>query len=191
MNNDAAAGPRGVRWLLQQVYRALAVVGLIGFVYHAGFHLSVIASGSMGPTLRGESIKDGDIVLSERFTYKFRNPRRWEVILYREPEHQLQVMKRVLGTPGETLSFDDKTQTFFVNDAPVSRPASLGHIKYLAYGGLEKGKKASCGDGFYVLGDDSKDSSDSRWLGPVKPSQIRARPWIVLWPPSHIRFVNP
>jgi len=189
----APAAPREsrLRRVLRPIERALALVGLVGLIYHGAFHLSVIASGSMSPTLRGESVLNGDIVLSERISYHLRNPRRWEVLLYREEEQQMQVMKRVIGLPGETIAFDQPTQEFIVNGARASRPASLQGIKYLAYGNLANGKQVSCAEGYFVLGDFSMDSQDSRWLGPVNTSQIRARPWLVVWPLSHLRFVNP
>jgi signal peptidase I len=145
----------------------------------------------MAPTLQGESLFQGDVILSERISYRFRRPRRWELIMFREEEFYLQVMKRVVGLPGETVRLDDKGQAIFINGTPVARPASLQDIRYLSYGNLTGGKAASCADGYYVLGDFSMDSQDSRWTGPVRPSQIMARPWLIVWPPSRVRFVNP
>ena len=181
----------GWRWFLRLLEHSLAVVGLLAFVYHGGFHLSAVSSHSMAPTLRGESLLQGDVVLSERVSYRFRRPRRWELIMFREEEFYLQVMKRVVGLPGESVRLDDKTQTIFINGIPAPRPAPLHGIHYLAYGNLTGGKSANSSDGYYVLGDFSMDSQDSRWTGPVKPSQIMARPWMIVWPPSRIRFVNP
>jgi signal peptidase I len=180
-----------LRWFLGLLERAFAIVGLLAFVYHGGFHLSLISSHSMAPTLKGEALFQGDAVLSERISFKLRQPRRWELIMFREEEFYMQVMKRVVGLPGETVRLDDKTQTIFINGAPVPRPASLRGIRYLAYGNLTGGKTTSTGDGYYVLGDFSMDSQDSRWTGPVKRSQIRARPWLIVWPISRIGFVNP
>ncbi|MGA3327142.1 MAG: signal peptidase I [Terriglobia bacterium] len=181
----------GLRWFLRLLERAFAIVGLLAFVYIGGFNLSAISSHSMAPTLKGESLLQGDVILSERISYRFRRPRRWELIMFRDAEFYIQVMKRVVGLPGETVRLEDKTQTIFINGTPARRPASLQGIHYLAYGNLTGGKSASSDDGYYVLGDFSMDSQDSRWTGPVKASQIMARPWLIVWPPSRIRFVNP
>jgi signal peptidase I len=179
------------RRILRSIERAFAIVGAVALVYHGLFHLSVIVSGSMAPTLQGDSRADGDYVLTERLTYRLRAPRRWEVIMFQEPELQVQVMKRVVGLPGETVALNQKTQTFAINGATVERPKSLTAIKYYEYGSVAKGQSASAGRGYYVLGDYSSDSQDSRWIGPVTPDRIQGRPWLVVWPPSHMRFVNP
>ncbi|HEV3140874.1 MAG TPA: signal peptidase I [Vicinamibacterales bacterium] len=179
------------RRIFRSLEHAFAFIGVVALVYHGFFHLSVIVSGSMAPTLQGNSTADGDYVLTERITYRVRAPRRWEVIMFPEPELQVQVMKRVVGLPGETVTLNQGTQTFSINGAAIARPQSLMTIKYLAFGGLAAGKAAQAGNGYYVLGDFSADSQDSRWLGPVSPGQIQGRPWLVVWPPSHIRFVNP
>ena len=42
----------------------------------------------------------------------------------------------------------------------------------------------------YVLGDDSKDSADSRYDGPVPPDIVRGRVWLIVWPPERISFVR-
>ena len=179
------------RRILRAVERSLAVVGLLAIVYHGGFNVSSMISGSMAPTLQGNSLTDGDVILSERFTYRFRHPHRWELIMFRESEFGLQVMKRVVGLPGESVRLDDKAQMIYINGTATPRPASLQGIRYLAYGNLTDGKVANSNDGYYVLGDYSMDSQDSRWTGPVKSTQIMARPWLIVWPPSRIRFVNP
>ena len=37
----------------------------------------------MSPALQGETWETGDLVLTERVTYWFRKPRRWEVVKFR------------------------------------------------------------------------------------------------------------
>ena len=178
------------RRILRSLERALAIVGAVAVVYHTMFHISVVVSESMAPTLRGNS-QTGDYVLTDKITYRLRSPRRWEVIMFPEPDLQVQVMKRVVGLPGETVRLNQTTQTVYVNGAPIARPNSLAAIKYYEYGNLAKGESAAAGSGYYVLGDFSSDSQDSRWVGPVAPREIQGRPGMIVCPPSHVRFVNP
>jgi type IV secretory pathway protease TraF len=56
---------------------------------------------------------------------------------------------------------------------------------------LTGGRSAECGRGYYVLGDYTKDSNDSRYEGPVSPERIIGRPWLRVWPPGRMGFVNP
>ena len=165
-----------------------AALGLAFVIYHLLFDLSVMASPSMSPTLQGTGAENGDWVLTERLSLLLRGPRRWEVIAFRNNEGQ-QVMKRVVGLPGETVSLAGSS--LLVGGEPLARPKSLDCIEYIAYGKLHKGKEAECGDGYFVLGDDSVDSQDSRFEGPVEPGRVRGRAWLVVWPPARIGFVNP
>ena len=50
---------------------------------------------------------------------------------------------------------------------------------------------AECGDGYFVLGDDTRDSQDSRFEGPVERRRIVGRVWLRIWPPRRIGWVNP
>lgn len=47
---------------------------------------------------------DGDQILVQRTTFEFRPPRRWEVVIFRNPERASQAyVKRLAGKPGETV----------------------------------------------------------------------------------------
>jgi signal peptidase I len=177
------------RCVARALERGFAFLGVLFVIFHAGFHVSRIASGSMAPTLQGTSATNGDLVLTETISYRLRRPRRWEVVLYRDDEIGVQVMKRVVGLPGESVSIRD--DGLRVDGKAAGRPASLDGVRYFAYGNLTKGAAVQCGHGYYVLGDDSRDSQDSRFDGPVAGDRIIGRPWLVVWPPSRLRFVNP
>ncbi len=183
---SARATPR--RLILRLLERIFAILGLLFVTYHSCFHLSVLSSGSMSPTLRGESLFHGDTVLTEKVSFWFRKPHRWEVVLFFD-EMGVQVMKRVVGLPGETISLKD-TSTVLINGQPTPRPSSMQWLKYYAYGLLTGGKAVPCNDGYFVLGDDSRDSEDSRYTGPLRRDQIKGRAWLIVWPPSRIRFIN-
>ncbi len=177
-----------VRWFLRKIERLLAVIGLGMVAYHLLFDVSVIVSGSMKPTLQGENAEEGDWVLTERVTFALRSPRRWEVITFRKKDG-MQIMKRVVGLPGEAVAVKDGRPV--VGGELELRPESLDFLHYYGYGKLRKGREAECGDGYFVLGDDSVDSLDSRYEGPVSPDTIVGRAWLRVWPPERIGFVNP
>jgi len=168
--------------------RGLAVIGLLFVIYHLGFDLSVMASGSMAPTLQGTSMENGDWVLTERLTYRIREPARWEVMTFHSPEG-IRIMKRVVAFPGETLRLQDGQ--VWIDDAPAERPPAIADIEYFAFGNLHEGRPFTCARGYYVLGDDSRDSDDSRFEGPVPPERVYGRAWLILWPWNRIGPVNP
>ncbi len=180
--------PGTLRRVFNWIRNALALIGLASLVYIACFDITQVVSDSMAPTLKGDGAPGSDWVLSEKISLRFRTPRRWEVVQFDTQDH-LRVAKRVVGLPGETVSLVDKRPV--INGAPLPIPASLGFLQYYAFGNLQGGQQTTCGSGYFVFGDDSRDSQDSRFEGPISADQIRARPWLIVWPPSRIGWVNP
>jgi signal peptidase I len=162
-----------VRRLARILERAFALTGVMLVLYHLGFQVGRITSGSMQPTLR-----TGDLVLVEKVT---RRIRRWDVLSF-TTEDGIHVMKRVVGLPGESVSLAGSLR---VDDVPLAPPPSVPKLTYYAYGNLAAGNHVAAGDGYYVLGDDSKDSQDSRFEGPVPRERTEGRAWLIVWPPAH------
>lgn len=178
----------GVRRVARWVERGFAVFGVSCLVWFVGFDLSTIVSGSMSPTLQGTSFDNGDWVLTEKFTYWFRRPRRWEVVTFRNAMG-VRVMKRVVGLPGETVR-QERRLPIEINGQPVMMPEHLKNLHYIPYGNLAGGKPVECGDGYYLLGDDTRDSDDSRFEGPVRPDRIMGHAWLIVHPRPRMGFVN-
>lgn len=179
---------RKTKWLLRQAERALALIGLGTILYFACFDLSRIVSNSMAPTLRGENWTSGDLVLTERVSYWVRQPRRWEIITFRTPEG-VQVMKRVVGLPGEKLQMR-RTGQIVIDGRPIELPARLGFLHYFPFGNVVVDHVVDCKNGYYVLGDNAHDSDDSRFNGPVWPEQLVGRAWWIVAPSGHRGFVR-
>jgi signal peptidase I len=165
----------------------LAVVGLLFIIYHLGFEMSLMTTDSMAPTLRGTNAATGDRILIEKLTGWCRAPKRWEIISFYQNDGVL-VMKRVIGLPGETVAI--RNNQIYINDQKALLPSYLHSQTYLAYGNLHQGRAAACGNGYYVLGDDSRDSNDSRFEGPVPPEAVRGRAWLILGPANRLGFIH-
>lgn len=173
--------------LLRLAEHALATVGALFLIYVAFFEASTIVSPSMAPTLKGTSVDDGDWVLTEKLTYRLRSPRRWDVVTISRDDG-LRMMKRVAGLPGERVA-QPRNGPFLVNGKPAEMPKAVD-LKFLRYGNLTEPEPVPCGDGYYVLGDDTRDSDDSRFIGPVARKRIVGRAWLIFWPLSRIGFVR-
>ncbi|MBN1808074.1 MAG: signal peptidase I [Planctomycetes bacterium] len=170
-------------------WNSLAFLGAIMLFYHLFFDVSAVISGSMAPTLRSESEAGCDWVLTEKITYRLRRPRRWETVMFHD--EGLQIMKRVVGLPGESVSIRTDDDVVLVNEGPPERPEKLAALRHYAYGKMRPGTALAAGEGFVLLGDDSKDSFDSRFTGPLSGEKVEGRPWLIVWPLSRIGFVNP
>lgn len=133
-----------------------------------------------------EDSPEGDWVLTEKVSYWFGKPRRWQIVLYRHA-HGFDVAKRVVGLPGETIGIENERVTIDGELVPV--PEELQFLKYYGYAVLREGKTYPCKRGYFLLGDFSHDSLDSRFYGELAPSRIRGRAWLIVWPPSRLRWL--
>jgi signal peptidase I len=169
-------GRRALRW----TEHFLALIGLFFVIYVVGFDLSPMISPSMAPTLQC-----GDWILTEKISRRFFNPDRWEVLTFRDKEG-MQLMKRVVGLPGETVAIPDVGR-LVINGTPMKAPSDL---QYLPAGNVVNAKTVEVGEGWYVLGDEVRDSLDSRFEGPVPRPRVVGRAWLRLWPPSRFGLVR-
>jgi signal peptidase I len=167
--------------------RCFAIIGLLVVLYVLMFDLSRMVSPSMSPTLKGTSVDNGDLILTEKLSFWFRKPRRWEVITFVNDDG-VRVMKRVVGLPGESVRVE-RDGTLLVDDVPQEIPSSVD-TKYLPYGNLADNASVQCDKGYFVLGDYTRDSDDSRFNGLVAPHRITGRAWLIVGPSSRRGWVK-
>lgn len=123
-----------------------------------------ISEASMVPALR-----DGDYVLTTRL----RNPQRGDIVVFEHPERNgFQLVKRVVGLPGEHLSITDGFVMIHgtVLDEPWTTTGTPGSVDL------------SIGEGsVFLLGDARSISVDSRRLGTIPIGSCRRVVWRY-WP---------
>ena len=129
---------------------------------------------SMYPTLH-----DDDNLIVDKVSYRFSDPRRYDIIVFPYRYKDMYFIKRIIGLPGETVQildgyvyidgkkldehfYDEKIQ----NAALASDPITLGDDEY------------------FVLGDNRNASEDSRFpdVGNVRRKEIIGRAWVRIWP---------
>jgi signal peptidase I len=156
-----------------------------------------IPTGSMRSTLL-----EGDLILVNKFIYgakipfidlnlpALRQPKRGDVIVFIYPESpKKDFIKRLVGLPGETLEIKDGT--VYVNDKPLID--SIFNQRYYYNRGEfgQEGRKIKIpDDNFFVLGDNSASSQDSRYWGFVPRKNILGKALVIYWPPQRIRIIE-
>lgn len=131
------------------------------------------AGDSMSPVL-----KNGDVVLINRIVYDARKPKRGEIIVFRPNgnENAHYCIKRVVGLPGETIQIKDGK---IYIDGKVQKKDI--YTSDLDFAGIAE-KKLTLGETeYFVLGDNSAGSDDSRLadIGNVKREDIGGKVWFV------------
>lgn len=176
-----------LRCAVRYVEHVLAIFGALVLLFWLFFNYSNVVSPSMSPTLQGSASKY-DSVLTEKASYWFRRPRRWEVVTFCDDEGT-QIMKRVVGLPGEKVQML-RHGRLFIDGKELTPPAELCFLHYFPYGNLADDKVVDCGEGYYLLGDFSRDSGDSRFSGPIDPKKIIGRAWLIVRPSERMGVVH-
>ncbi len=150
-----------------------------------------IPSGSMLPTLL-----IGDHLLVNKFIYGVRmpfngkilvpitSPKHGDVVVFRFPkDRSIDYIKRVVGTPGDSLEIKDKT--VFINGKPVNN--SHAHFSSPAVLNVKASPRDNFGPisvpegNIFVMGDNRDNSYDSRFWGFVDQRDILGKAFILYW----------
>lgn len=150
-----------------------------------------IPSGSMLPTLL-----IGDHLLVNKFIYglripfsgkvllPYKKPARGDVVVFRYPKDKsIDYIKRVIGTPGDTIEI--RTKKVFINGQAVED--SHAHISSAAVLNAASSPRDNLGpilvpEGrIFVMGDNRDNSYDSRFWGFVDQKDILGKAFILYW----------
>ena len=157
---------------------ALAVIAFV-LIFIVAFQ--PIAGNSMDPTL-----KDGQIVLVSKFSYKLSSVKRNEIIVFKNDGKTY--VKRVIGLPGEKVEYMDGV--LFINDEPYKETyLDEGVVTYnflfIDVCSLEDCPEGKIPEGKYlVMGDNRPESIDSRdsSFGLIDKSDIKGKVVFSIWP---------
>jgi signal peptidase I len=132
---------------------------------------------SMAPT-----IYENERVFIDLNAYKRSGPSRGSVILYRSPEIRGRVyIHRVMGLPGESVELKD--HRVVINGKPLKEPW-CERIRYYNRGKFGQKKKPVTvpKDSYFVVGDASASSNDSRFWGFVPKANLIGRVFKIYYP---------
>lgn len=137
-----------------------------------------IPSGSMRPTLM-----EGDKLFVNKYVYRFERPQRGDIVVFKYPQDRKKdFIKRLVAFEGEIVEIRDGK--VLVNDKPLADAESFGKFYYYnhdPYGGPSEKVKVP-EDTYYVLGDNSANSTDSRFWGFVPEKYVIGKAVFRWWP---------
>ena len=141
---------------------AIAVVLVLFIIMNAK-----VPSGSMKDT-----INEGDRIVGLRLAYAFSSPKRGDIIIFKYPDNEsTKYVKRVIGLPGDTVSFKDGD--VYINGEKLNEPYLK--TQHSTYASVESYTVPE--GSYFMLGDNRENSKDSRFWNNtyVKKQKILAK----------------
>ncbi|MFO7300441.1 MAG: signal peptidase I [Actinomycetes bacterium] len=157
-----------------------------------------IPSESMLPT-----IHINDRVMVNKLTTRFGEPDRFDIVVFTDPAapeleesffesvrravleaigisvHQEDLIKRVIGLPGETLEI--RGNRVHIDGVPLEEPYLPPGVTMPDFGPVTLGP-----DEVFLMGDNRNFSMDSRVFGPVPVDDLIGEAFMIIWPPSRV-----
>jgi len=154
------------------------------------------------------TLEVGDRVLVNKIVYRFREPRRGDVLVFENPgalqpdrnfaedlvnwvteglgfssDPQKDFIKRVVGLPGETIEV--RRGRVFIDGKRIQEPYLHPErdIQDFAKTTIPPGR-------YFMMGDNRANSQDSRSFGPIARDRIVGRAFVILWPPGRFSWLS-
>ncbi len=142
----------------------------------------LVSGSSMVPTF-----SDGDYLLIDELTYRFRVPERGEVVVFRYPKDEsVYFIKRIIGLPGEKVQVKENKITIFNDSNTEGFALDEGYVSK-SYPIIGSGTFTVPDNSYFVLGDNRSYSFDSRNWGVLPKNDIVGLVQIRLWPPVSLK----
>ena len=147
-----------------------------------------IPTGSMRDTLL-----EGDRILVNKLVFRFKEPQRSDVIVFKFPEDRKRdFIKRLIATGGETVEI--KEGDVYINGKLLTEPQIIRQNYYYNREDWKYGRSNLTikvpENSYFVLGDNSAHSSDSRNWGFVKRQDLVGKAFFIYWPPNRWKTIK-
>lgn len=188
-----------VRKLLRDVLETIAIAVILFFAVQTVVQNYVVTGGSMEPT-----ITDQQFILVNKAVYLtidpdaldaflpfidlpegpavplFHEPARGEIIVLHSPAgDDIDVIKRIVGLPGETIEFRDSGRRILADGVEIDEPYLADDVRTLGADIIVVPEGE-----YLVLGDNRRASQDSRHWGTIDKASIIGKAVVTYWPPD-------
>jgi signal peptidase I len=164
--------------MLRDIVETMVLVAVAFLVVNALIGRFRIEQVSMQPNLH-----EGEYVIVDKVSYALRQPERGEIVVLKNPNRgQPDLIKRLIGLPGETIEV--RGGQVFIDSQPLVEPYINPPM------GLEQAPLALEADQYFVMGDNRSNSEDSRRFGARPGGDIVGRALIIYWPPPDWQILS-
>jgi len=159
--------------------------------------------------LSSKLVREEHRILVNKFAYWFKKPERGDVVIFRVPfslnpeidpntglmspqyeRNQSVYVKRAVAFGGENLRIGEDGH-LYINDKPVTDPEIMYNLQYRTPEGLPQYDLTIPKDHLVVFGDNSDNSLDSRYWGPLPTQNLRGKALFTYYPFKNMKFLSP
>jgi len=168
--------------------KALFIALLIAFIIRVFFFTPAIVEGaSMQPTLQDQN---------RMIVTKVGEPKRFDVVVFHATKEK-DYIKRVIGLPGDRIEYKD--DTLYINGKPYDEPYLDKSKQELINGPLTNSftlRETPVGSDvvpeghLFVMGDNRRNSMDSRHIGAIPIDSVVGTTNLVVWPIKEIKILD-
>lgn len=167
----------------------LIAFGLAAIIRFFFFTPIVVDGESMMPTL-----EHGDRMIVNKIGYNVGEPDRFDIIVFHAPEEK-DYIKRIIGLPGDHIAYEN--DQLYINGEAVDEPY-LDEYKEEVSGTLTEdftieeiiNEKTIPEGTVFVMGDNRRESKDSRIIGVVPEDEVIGSTNFVFWPVAEAGIVK-
>ena len=167
--------------LLKIVLISLAIIIPIRYYLIQPF---IVKGSSMEP-----SFYDGEYLIIDEISYRFDDPERGDVIVFKYPKDNSQYyIKRIVGLSKETVEITDGKIIIYNNKYPEGDELDEEYLVGIETPGDLKVSVAD--NNYFVLGDNRRASSDSRVWGLLPEKNIIGKVWVRGLPSNRLGVIR-
>jgi signal peptidase I len=189
--------PHGLRVTIDWIVTIVGAIAIVLAIKAWVVNPYRIPSSSMEPTLHcakpanGCEARFSDRVLANRFIYRFRDPKRGEIIVFETPPAARArcgaggtFVKRLIGLPGDRIELRSEAglSYVYINGKKLDEPY-IGKNRRDTRGpesyDVPQGQ-------YFMMGDNRSQSCDSREWGTVPRKNLIGKVFATYWPPNRI-----
>jgi signal peptidase I len=180
--------------------RDIGVTALYAIIVALLLRIFVLGAYEIPSHSMEETLLPGDYIVVSKITFDLRDVHRGDVVVFKhwdslQDKREELFIKRVVGIPGDTLVFTP--DGIVVNGTPLPTPPEAKIPTSPLLPTMKSNTRVIVGnDSVFVVGDNRRNSYDSRYWGAVAISEITASPLFIYWsqgpsesnPLPHIRW---
>lgn len=165
--NNVRTGP-ATGEVVREIVETLLLTFFIFWLVNSMVGRYRIDGSSMNPTLYNEQY-----LIINNLSYLLDDPQRGEIIVFRHPRSEMNLIKRVIGVPGDHVEIRERQ--LFVNGVLLPEPYIQEPIVYEGAWTIPEGQ-------YFVLGDNRNNSNDSHNWQYLPRDHILGKAILIYWP---------